>query len=330
MNTSTCAAVAPVLPHRRPPRSGGAGRPPVRRLLAVLAAASLAPAACGGAASPSASSLLKDAFASHKPIRSGLLGLSFALSSHGAAAAGKGSFSLRLAGPFQSAGAGRLPSFALALTLETAGRKLAAGATETAGRLYLDLAGASFLAPASTMTALEQGYAQASGGSAAAKGGLTFATLGLHPEGWLTHPAIAGSGKDTVHIVAGLDAARFLADVERLSSSGLALGAGQGTGLLTPARSQALSSSVRVGRVDVYTGAQDHLLRRLVLRAAVSSTPAARAAVGGLTAGTLTFELQFAQLNVPQAIIPPARARPSSALGSAVERLSSGRGLAPR
>jgi hypothetical protein len=298
----------------------------------LLAVASLALAACGGGSEPGAGSLLKDTFSPRTPISSGLLDLSFALSARGGAPDSSGPFSLRVRGPFQDAGAGRLPHFALAIASDGAGQTLKVGATSTAHRLYLELGGASFLAPAAYMQALEEGYAQAGGGSSAAGGRSTFAGLGVDPGAWLTHPSIAGpvrlAGVDTVHIVAGLDAARFLADAERLSSAGAALG--PGAGMLTRERSAALSRSVRAARVDVYTGARDHLLRRLSLSAAVSPSGSARAALGGLRDGTLTFVLALTGLNRPQAIAAPGNLQPLSRLGPALERLGVARGTSPR
>jgi hypothetical protein len=335
MNTSTSAAVAPAVggPRRARSRPRGRALPGVwlGALAAGLAAGLLA--GCGSGSGPSASSLLSETFSSPKSISSGVLDVTFALS--GRAGAGgqpaHGSFSLHLAGPFQSAGPGRFPQFALALGLETSGRTLSVGAVSTAGRLYLELDGTAFLAPAAAKRALEDGYAQVGGGSSAGSRKSTFATLGIDPAAWLTHASRSGSaniaGSDTVHVLAGLDAARFLADAERLSRAGGALAAGQGAGLLTPARAKALSDSVRAARVDIYTGARDHLLRRLALSAAVSTTPAARAALGGLAEGTLTFVLQFAQLGRPQAIAAPANPQPLSRLGPALERVGLARGL---
>jgi hypothetical protein len=274
---------------------------------------------------------LNETFSSHKPISSGLLDVTFALSGRAGAraAAAPGSFSLHLAGPFQSAGTGRFPQFALALSLRSSGRTLSVGAVSTARRLYLELGGVAFLAPAAATRALERGYAQVSGGSFPRGPRSTFATLGIDPAAWLTHASRSGSAKlagvDTVHLLAGLDTARFLADAERLSGAAGML-AGQGAGLLTPARAEALSASLRSGRVDIYTGARDHMLRRLALSAAVATTPAARVALGGLVDGTLTFVLQFAQLGRPQTIAAPAHPQPLSRLEPALERLGLARG----
>ncbi|HEV2923269.1 MAG TPA: hypothetical protein VGW98_04485 [Solirubrobacteraceae bacterium] len=334
MNTSTSAAVAPAGGLRRT-RSRPRGRALPGGWLGALAAGLAAGllAGCGSGSGPSASSLLNETFSSPKSISSGLLDVRFALSGRAGAGtqAAPGSFSLHLAGPFQRTGPGRFPQFALALALETSGRTLSVGAVSIAGRLYLELDGAAFLAPAAAERALEQGYAQGAGGSSPGSRNSSFAALGIDPAAWLTHASRSGSaqiaGSDTLHVLAGLDAARFLADAERLSRAGGALAAGQGAGLLTPARAKALSDSIRSARVDIYTGARDHVLRRLALSAAVSTTPAARAVLGGLVEGTLTFVLQFARLGRPQAIAAPVNPQPLSRLGPALERVGLARGL---
>jgi hypothetical protein len=295
--------------------------------IALLGALALSSglAACGSGSSPSASALLSQTFSSQRSVDSGQVDLSFALSAGASGTpAGQGPISLHLTGPFQSAGSGQFPRFALALTVDAAGQKLKAGAVSTGGRLYLELAGVAFLAPSSTKRAIEEGYAQASRAASPAAGRSSFAALGIDPGAWLRSASVAGSanvaGAETVHIVAGLDAARFLADVQRLASSGGAL-AGNGASLLTPARVAALSGSVRSARVDIYTGAHDHLLRRLALSAELSTTPSARAALGGLGGGTLTFALEFSQLNRPQTITAPSNPQPLTRLGPVLGRL---------
>jgi len=313
-----------------------------RRLRVALASLAVAApvgwlAACGGGGSPSAQTLLSQTFESHKPIESGRLELSLALtpSGSGAALSSSEGFALRVEGPFQSLGPARLPRFALQLSLRAASLTLQAGATSTAGRFFIELAGKQFLAPASTVAALQQGYAQATSASTPAQRSSTFAALGVDPREWLTRPALAGSasveGARTVHIVSGLNSSRFLADAQRLSGAGGALGLGAGAGgaagsLLAPARLSALSSSISSARVDVYVGANDRLLRRLALSATISSaTPQARAALGGLRSATLTLVLRFAGLNQPQTILAPSNPQPLSQLGPALQRL----GLAP-
>jgi hypothetical protein len=323
LNTSTCAAVAPGRPPRRRAARG--------RWVALASALCLSGclAACGSGSSPSAGTLLRQTFSSHASISSGQVDLLLALWPHPGAGAARGPFSLHIAGPFQSAGAGRFPQFALALTRAAGRRSVGAGAVSTGGRLYLELGGRTFLAPAATISALEQGYRQASSTGTAAAGGQSLAALGLEPRGWLTKPSVAGranvDGAETIHIVAGLDASRFLADAARLQAPAEALTGAGGAGLLTPARAAALSRSLRSGRVDLYTGAKDHLLRRLALRAEVLVPAAERAAPGQLPDGMLTFTLRFARLNSPQTIAAPRTLQPLSQLAGALE----GVGTAP-
>jgi hypothetical protein len=302
-------------------------------LVAALQVALLA--GCGGGSSPSADSVLRATFSSHRPVASGRVHLSLTLGSRPSDGAllAPGLISLHLTGAFQGVGRGRLPRLSLALRCTAGAQTRAAGVVSTGGRLYLTLGGATFLAPTAAMASLEQGYAQVRGGSVTGGGLPTFATLGIEPAAWLTHPSLAGratvGGADTIHVVAALDVTRFLADATRLWSAGEALTGRQG-GALEPVQTRALASSVRSARVDVYTGARDHLLRRLSLTAVLSGGPGVRTAAGTFPRGRAAFELRFEQLNVPQTIAVPSRALPPSALGAALERLSAGRGPVPR
>jgi hypothetical protein len=319
-NTSPSALVAPA------------------RLAATLSAAlALAGglAACGGGGSPGAQSLLNDTFASHMPIRSGRLELSVGLSPAGPAGSGASErpFAARLAGPFQSLGSGRLPQFAMALSLSpTRAGALHAGVTATGGRLFVEFQGTPFLAPQSTADALARGYAEASRATSSGGSRSSFAPLGIDPARWLTHPALAprAAGAETVHIVAGLDAARFCADAAKLlgalGSLDMAIGGpggpgGGGPGSLAQGRLAALAGSVRSASVDVYSGAADHILRRLSVNAALASTARAGATVASPRDATLTLVLQFAELNRLQRIVAPSRPRPFAQLLGVVERL---------
>ncbi len=269
----------------------------------------------------SARSLLRETFAAHQPIESGRIDFSLALSSTGRGAPEE-LFSVHLRGPFQSLGPARLPRFALLVDVSsrelgsangaTGATALSLGATFTGRQLFVEQEGRPFLAPVSAVRALEQGYAQATRSPSTASGSSNYAALGVDPSEWLLSPALAGStrvaGAETVHIVAGLNVARFLADAAKLAGAGraLGLGAGQGSELLSPASIAALSRSVRSARVDMYTDAHDHLLHRLVVSASIATTAQTRPVLGGLRAADLTLVLQLAALNQPQAIVAPA------------------------
>jgi hypothetical protein len=298
-----------------------------RTLVALLGCilAGVALAACGGSGS-SAQSIVDETFHSHRQIDSGQLSLSFGLQASGLASL-RVPVALQLSGPFESVGSGHLPRFDLAAGLAVGGHTLHAGAISTAGRFFLQLEGTAFEAPRSAVATLAQDYGQASA-QAAAHGPSTFSALGVDPSGWLEHPVQAGTtviaGAAVIHVVAGLDLARFLADAGALSGAGGALGlagASGASGLLSPQQRAALSSSLSSGRVDLYSGASDHLLRRLTVHATVITSSRTRPQLGGLQRATLTLELQLADLNARQRISPPSSPRPISQLLSILSEL---------
>jgi hypothetical protein len=309
---------------RTPVRSRAAG-------LALLLASSLALTACGGGSSPSAAALLKETLSTHRPIASGQLAASLTL----AGASGRQPSSLHLAARFQAAASGRLPDFALSLGLNQTARELAVGAVSMQGRLFLALGGAWFLVPAGAAQALARGYAE-SGAAPTLSGGSALARIGVDAARWLTSPRIAGSvklaGEDTIEILASVDASRFLADAQRLSQ---ALTSPVGAQLSDPSDPLSLrrisnGPEPRGWTMHVYTGAHDHILRRLAMAVTVLiSTPTSGNSSRTRELGTLSFTLAVARPNQPQAIAAPGSTRPLSRLGAALERLGLARGSPP-
>jgi hypothetical protein len=282
--------------------------------------------ACGGA-SGNAQSLLNDTFSSPKQIESGNVNLSVSLGPVGSSTAEK-SLAVHLSGPFQSAGAGKLPHFALQLGLSADGHSLPVGAISTGSALYAELAGTWFSMPQSTFTALQQGYAQATKRASTAKVRSTFASLGIEPGHWLSDPVEVGTasidGVQTIHLTASVNVAGFLTDVSKLSQAGSALGFGSsvpGTSLFSPSAISELAKSVKAAHVDVYTGKSDHLLRRLELDATVSATSQTQALLSGLSSAKVEFLLELSDLNAPQTIAAPSNPESSTQLLPALQQL---------
>jgi hypothetical protein len=146
--------------------------------------------------------------------------------------------------------------------------------------------------------------------------------FGIDPGRWLTSPTLAGTariaGEPTLHLTAGLDAQRFLADAQALLANGgaLALGAAGGSTWLTPARLAMLSGALRAARVEVFVGAHDHRLRRLSVSASLRTDARTRSALDGLHTARLTFVLEFSDLDQPQTIAAPRDPQPLAALGA--------------
>lgn len=240
---------------------------------------------------------------------------------------GAAPIALGLSGPFQSTGAQQTPQFAFQIDLREgddggahpgAGHDFHVGATSTAGQLFLQLQGATVRAPASALKALQQGYGAVQHGYVNAgpatrsrPDGPAHAGLTIDPGDWLQHPEEVGTtrleGASIVHLLAGLNAAVFLRDAARMWGLADALASGPPTtaGSLTDANLSLLIDSARSDRVELYTGRDDHLLRRLAVNVTLSTTPRTRAALNGLRRGVMRLELRFAELNQPQIIKPP-------------------------
>ena len=306
----------------------------IRAAVALTAAISCAwlISSCGGA-SGSAQSLLQDTFSGHTQIESGNVNLSFALGASGQSTAPK-PLAVQLSGPFENTGAGQLPRFALRLQLSAAGHPLSAGATSTGSALFVQLAGTWFSTPTSTYKALQEGYAQATKKASTAKVRSTFSSLGIEPSHWLSSPTKVGTttvaGVQTVHLTASIDIPAFLADVSKLSQAGSTLGLASPftgtpthptTGSLSPTLLNEQAKSIKYAHVDVYTGQDDHLLRRLEVSATVTGTPQTQAILGGLSSAEIKVLLEFSDLNKPQTISAPANPQPPSQLLPALQQL---------
>ena len=307
-------------------------RAAVALLLAIFCGCLLS--ACGGDSSGSAQALLDETFSGHKQIESGNVKLSLALGAGGSSTGSSAStkpLAVTLSGPFESVGVGKLPRFALQLQLGAAGHTLQAGATSTGSALFVELAGTWFSTPSNTYKALEASYAQATKKASSAKVRSTFSSLGIEPGRWLSNPTKVGNvtvgGEATIHLIAAVDIPAFLADVTKLSQAGSSLGldsvpgASSAGGTLSPTIINELAKSIKSAHVDVYTGASDHMLRRLEVTAAITGTPQTQGLFDGLSNANLTVQLEFSDLNKKQTISAPTNVEPSSQLLPALQQL---------
>jgi hypothetical protein len=303
-------------------------RASVALLLAIFCGCLLS--ACGGDSSGSAQALLGETFSGHTQIEKGNVKLSLALGASGSSASTK-PLAVVLSGPFESVGAGKLPRFALQLQLSAAGHGLQAGATSTGSALFVELAGTWFSTPSSTYKALEESYARTTKKASSAKVRSTFSSLGIEPGRWLSDPTKIGTatvgGEATIHLTAAVDIPAFLADVTKLSQAGSSLGLGSvpgaagAGGTLSPAVIGELAKSIKSAHVDVYTGEQDHLLRRLEVTATITATPQTQTLLGGLSSADLSVQLELSDLNKAQTIAAPSNAEPPTQLLPALQQL---------
>jgi hypothetical protein len=302
----------------------GSNTPMARRfrfaaLLALLVASVAGLSACGGSDDTDANALLKATFGPDQNIRSGNLSLALALDAKGLKSV-SGPVALKLTGPFQTVGKGKLPKLDLSLTLSGSGANFTAGAVTTGDRGWLRLQGTSYLVDDATFQQFKQGYEQAAAKSGGSSSGPSFRSLGVDPLRWLKDPKVAGTetvgGAETEHITAGVDVGAFLDDVSTLLGKAGRLG--QATAgvpsKLTDQQRRDIEASVKSATLDVWTGKDDKALRRIRLAIGIDVPEAVRPRAGGLTTGTLGFDLTISDLNRPQRIAEPKNARPLSEL----------------
>jgi hypothetical protein len=282
-------------------------------LLSVLSATVLLVAGCGGSDKASSSTdvndLLAQTFSGNKKVKSGKLDLGLQLDAKGGSSQLNGPVNVRLVGPFQTEDAGTLPKFKLDVSFEGAGQSLKAGATSTGDKGFLSFQGTDYAVSDSVFKQFKAGFEQ-SAKQSGSKGGQSFASLGMDPRKWLTNARNEGEAKvgddDTIKITGGIDVPKLLDDVNkalsRAGSLGLA-GAGQVPSKLTDAQKRQVAQSVKDPRVEIYTGKDDKILRRLVVNLGVNDKQSG-------TNATIGFNIAITDLNEDQDIPAPSNAKP--------------------
>jgi hypothetical protein len=291
------------------------GSPWLRRVLLLGAVvASVAVAACGssssGSGSGNAQSLLKQTFASGKPVKSGVLGINFLLNPSGSSTF-TSPISFSINGPFQSRGSGQLPQSNFTIAISALGRKGQLGIVSTGTSGYVTMNGAAYQLPAADFQRLESGFSSV-GGSKQSGGGLS--ALGINPQHWLTNPSVIGSdtigGADTTHIRAGVNVAALLQDVNRLLAKASSSTQSKVPSSIPEATQQKIASAIRSAKVDIWTGKSDKVLRKLSLSLNIPVTGRLSTLAGGMTSAGIGFTLQYSGVNQPQTISAPSNVKP--------------------
>jgi hypothetical protein len=304
----------------------------LRRCLLLLVLPALT-AGCGnssGGGDASTATLLKDTFSGGKAVKSGKLDVSLGFEAQGLPSL-TGPVAFKLAGPFASEGAGKLPKFDFDLDIAAGGQTINAGAISLGDSGYLKFGGKAYTVDKALFDQFRTGYEKSQQSAKGKDAGPSFKALGVSPSAWLKGARKVGKaqvgGTSTFHITAGVDVPRFLADVNRLLAKAKNLGGASTQGVpqgISPAVQTTIERSVKHAQVDVYTGEDDHALRRLTLSVSLVVPKDAQKTAGGLKSGELRFDLTIADLNNDQTIRAPSGARPLSELQNALAALQGG------
>ena len=296
-------------------------------LLALLAALALAVSACGGdekAASEDTDvdTLLTETFKGNKDVKSGKLGLKLDINAKGAEV--EGPIKLSLGGPFQSEGDNKIPKFDIDFAFEGAGQSIEAGLTSTGTKGFVNFRGTEYVVSDQVFQQFKTGYEQAQkqGGS---KEDQSLSSLGLDPRAWLTNPKNEGETEvgddEVIKITGGVDVNKLLDDVNKALQKTRELGV-QGTdqlpSQLTAAQKKQVTDAVKDPRVEIYTGKEDKILRRMVVALSIVDTQ------NEAGSADIKFDLSLTDINEKQKISEPSGAKPFDQLLSQLGGLGLG------
>ena len=282
-------------------------------LLVALATLSFGLVACGGddAASEDVDTLLEETFSSGKQVDSGNLDIKLEIEAQGAEQA-EGPVNIRLAGPFQSEGEKKLPKFQFDVSFEGAGQSFNAGATSTGEKGFVKFQGTDYAVSDEIFAQFKQGFEQAQE-QAGESEDPSLSTLGIDPRKWLTDAKNEGEAKvgddEAIKITGGVDVDKLLDDVnvalDKARSLGLQ-GAAELPSELTEEQRKAVTDAVEDIRVEIYTGAEDKILRRMLIDLSVKAPEGTEE----VESADIVFDMSITGVNEDQTISEPEETKP--------------------
>jgi hypothetical protein len=281
-------------------------------LLVVLALGLVA--GCGGgdddgdaAEGADVNALLDDTFSGERTIDSGQVDLKLSVESQG------GNVNADLKGPFQSQGDGQLPQFQLTASLTGPDLNYDLGVTSTGDEAFVSLQGTDYAVSKPVFDQFKAGYEQAQ--QQGGQENQSLASLGIDPRNWLTDARVAGEaevgGTETIKITGGVDVPKLLEDVNELLEQARSLGIQGSEDIperLSAEQIQQVEQAIRDLSVEIYTGADDRILRRLVVDLDVQAPEGSEIAGSGSAA--LRLDLSLLEVNEDQEIEAPDDPRP--------------------
>jgi hypothetical protein len=294
-----------------------------RLLFAISALVALATTlvACGGGGGGGGedpNKVLDQTFSSSLPVvKSGDLTEKLNIESSGAQAS---TIDAELSGPFESQGEGKPSKLDLDVKLDVSGPgqnfNFDGGLISTGNAAFVNYKGADYEAPSSLLDQFKsftQAQTALQGQNQTAKRLLDL--LGIKdPKSLLTNLKNEGEadveGTSTNHISGDLDVGKTvdaLKNALRNASAIAALG-GSASQLPSPDQLDRVTGAIKQAHFDLYSGKDDHLLRRLTV--VVSIEPPS----GSVKKVDVSFDYSLGKVNEPQTIEPPSNAKPFSEL----------------
>ncbi|HEY3191704.1 MAG TPA: hypothetical protein VGJ61_02890 [Solirubrobacterales bacterium] len=280
--------------------------------LALALGSALLMAACGGGGNnEDPQHVLIQTFSNPTSIKSGTFDLDVKLETNGGD--NPGSLEVKLGGRFQSQPNGQFPQFDVDFSLraESGSQTVtrAGGLTATGDRAFLNVQGTDYAVPQQLYDEFTTSYAQLQSKGSGAQGAGLLQRLHIDLAKWLTDLKNEGTedveGSSTIHISGKANVPQIVDDLKTIAKD-----AGTAVGKINPAEFDRLNDAIQSGDVDVNSGENDKLLRRLQLSFDLKPPPGTPGAPDSLD---VDLQLNLADVNKPQTIQAPAKAQPLTA-----------------
>ena len=278
------------------------------RLVVLLAAALALLAGCGGGDDGDAREILRKGFAT--PIGSANLTIDLTAKLEGIPQQ-QGPVKVELTGPYRSNGKGKLPDADLDVAISGGGQTFSLGLLSTGERAYVEFGGTAYEVSRETVAGLNRGGSRP--------------RFGVDFLGWVEDPSDEGEAnvgdEKTRHVRADIDVRRVLRDLNGVVKRSSPPGTPPPT--LDDDQVESIARVVDDPKLDVYVGRDDDRIRRFSLDFAFEVPDDDRERLNGLRSGTVTLDVELAEVGQPQRIDEPRSARPMSELN----QLLGGRGI---
>jgi hypothetical protein len=265
----------------------------------------------GGGSSQDAKDTITKAF--NHPIQSAVVNLQFSAKVNGVAQLQQ-PVQLKLSGPFQSNGKGKLPSLNWQVNVSGGGQSFSGGLISTGDNAYVSFQGTNYEVGAAQVAQINKQLGTQTGNK-------SLKDFGIDPANWVTSADDKGdenvNGVNTTHVQAGLDIDKMLNDLNKTIDQ-----AGNATGStaqkLTPQQIDQVKQIVKNPKFDVYVGKDDDTLRRLNVSVDFQIPDSQRSQFQGAEGGSINFSLDLSKVGEKQTITAPPNPKPISQLQGAL------------
>jgi hypothetical protein len=289
------------------------------RLLSLAAVSILGAglvAGCGGddGGDEDPQQVIDETFSNDQEVNSGVIDLSLSGSAEGEDA---GNIDASLSGPFQGDEnkQGEFPELDLTASVsgEGGGQSIdfEGGLTATADQAFVSYQDTTYEVPTAFYDQIKQAAEQAQSQAGADQdqdAGAIFDQLGVDPSSWLSDPENEGDedveGTETIHIHADANVPQIVEDIGSISEQ-------TGGEQIDEDELAEVEDAIDEASIDVYSGKDDRILRKLTVNLAVTPPEDSGATVDSFDG---EFSITLSDVNEDQTIEEPSDAQPFSQL----------------